>query len=138
MGYYAITVREVGSRNPIPLTYGLEYVDRFYQVSYQLGKHDRLWCQIGWTTHYSKNTKVCMNLLTNPQYSYKQVFISFLVNHGPQMLTTSDLMTLFESLGNVCERRYLKPTLLVFLGSPRLAQNGHLGEFCYYSKSSGF
>ena len=76
--------------------------------------------------------------LTKPQYSYKQASISCFVNHGPQMLTASVLMVLFEPLGHVCDPRYLKPTILAFFGSPRLAQNGHFGLFCYYSQNIGF
>ena len=71
--------------------------------------------------------------LTTPQPSYKQASISCLVNHGPQMLTASVLMVLFEPLGYDCDPRYLKPTILAFLGTPRLAQNRQFGIFYYYS-----
>ena len=70
---------------------------------------------------------------TKPQYCYKQASIFGFVNHGPQMLTASVLMVLFEPLGYECDLRYLKPTILEFFGSPSLAQNGHFGLFCYYS-----
>ena len=55
------------------------------------------------------------------QYSNKQASISFLVNHGPQILATSILMTLLDCLGHVCELRYLKPTIFAFFGSLKLA-----------------
>ena len=71
--------------------------------------------------------------MTKPQYSYKQAFIACFVNHGPQMLTGSVLMVLFEPFGHNWDLRYLKPTILAFLGTPRLAQNGQFGVFCYYS-----
>ena len=34
----------VGSRNLIPYSQGLQYVYRTYLGSYQLAKHERLWC----------------------------------------------------------------------------------------------
>ena len=68
--------------------------------------------------------------LTRPQYSYKQASISRFVNHGPTMLTASVLMVLFKPLGHDCDPRYLKPTILAFLGTPRLVQNGQFGLFC--------
>ena len=43
------------------------------------------------------------------------------------MLTASVLMVLFEPLGHDCDPRYLKPTILAFFGTSRLAQNGHFG-----------
>ena len=84
-------------------------------------------------THYNQKMKVITYYLTKPQYSYKQAFISCFVNHGSQTLTASILMVLFESLGHDCDPRYLKPTILAILGTPRLAQNGQFGVFCYYS-----
>ena len=69
--------------------------------------------------------------LTKPQYSYKQASILCFVNHGPQMLAI--LTDLFEPLGNDCDFRYLKPTILAFLGTPRLAQNSRFVVFSYYS-----
>ena len=56
--------------------------------------------------------------LIKPQYSYKQASFSFLVNHSPQVLITSVSMTLFESLGYICNPRYIKPTILAFLVVP--------------------
>ena len=81
---------------------------------------------------FSKKIEVVTCYLTKPQYSYKQASISCFVNHGPQMLTASVLMVLFEPLGYECDLRYFKPTILEFFGSPSLAQNGHFGLFCYY------
>ena len=81
----------------------------------------------------SQKMKVVTNHLTKLRYSYKQAFISCFINHGPQMLTTSVLMILFEPLGHNCDPRYLKPTILAFLGIPRLAKNGRFIIFCYYS-----
>ena len=49
----------------------------------------------------------------------EQASISCFVNHGPQLLAASVLMVLFEPLGHDCDPRYLKPTILVFLGTPR-------------------
>ena len=40
--------------------------------------------------------QVVTNYLTKPQYSYTQASISFLVNHGPQILTASVFITLFK------------------------------------------
>ena len=34
-------------------------------------------------------------------------------------------MVLIQSFGHVFDLQYLKPTILVFFGSPRLVQNGH-------------
>ena len=85
----------------------------------------------------SQKIEVITNYLTKPQYSYKQASISCFVNHGPQMLTTSVLMSLFEPLGQDCDNRYLKPTILAILGIPRLAKNGQFWVFCYYSSNSG-
>ena len=39
---------------------------------------------------------------------------------------------------NDCDPRYLKPTILAFLGTPRLAQNGQFGVFYYLSYKNGF
>ena len=75
---------------------------------------------------------------TNLPYSYKQASISCFVNHGPQMLTASVLMVLFEPLGYDCDPRYLKPIILALLGTPRLAQNRQFGVFCYFSYRNGF
>ena len=69
-------------------------------------------------------------LVDKPQYSYKQTSISFFVNHGPQTLITLVLMILFEALGHVCDPRCLKLTILAFIGTPGLAQNGQFGVFC--------
>ena len=74
---------------------------------------------------------------TKPQYSYKQASISCFVNSGPQMLTASVLMVLFEPLSHVCDLWYLKPTILPFLGAPRLAQNVQFGEFAIIAKIVG-
>ena len=52
--------------------------------------------------------------LSKPQYTYKQVSISFFVNNGPQMWSTSVLMVLLKSLGHVYDYRYLEPTILAF------------------------
>ena len=108
----------------------LECIVWTYLGSYQLVKHDRLWFWKDWITHYTRKMEVVTYYLTKPQYSYKQASISCFVNHGPQMLTASVLMVLFEPLGHDCDPRYLKPTILAFLGTPRLAQNGQFGVFC--------
>ena len=65
--------------------------------------------------------------------SYLQQKGLYLVSRkiGPQMLITSVLMTLFDSLCHVCEPRYLEPTILTLFGIPRLAQNCHFGVFCF-------
>ena len=47
-------------------------------------------------------------------------------------------MILFEPLGYDCDPRYLKPTILAFFGTPRLAQNRQFGVFCYLSYRNGF
>ena len=52
----------------------------------------------------------------------KQASISFLVNHGLQMLTSSVLMTLFQSLDHIWDPKYLNPIILAFFGSLRLSQ----------------
>ena len=70
--------------------------------SYQLVKHDRLWCLIGWAAHFSKKMEVVDCFMPKSQYGYKQASISIPVNPGPQTLTTSVLMALFKALGNVC------------------------------------
>ena len=82
--------------------------------------------------------EVLTSYLTKPKYRYKHASISCFVNHGPQMLTASVLLVLFEPLVHDCDPRYLKPTILAFFGSPSLAQNGHFGPFCYYSWNIGF
>ena len=69
--------------------------------------------------------------LTKLQYSYKQVSISFFINQGPKILAASILMVLFEALSHIYDLRYLKSTILAFLATPRLAQNGQFGVFCY-------
>ena len=69
--------------------------------------------------------------MTKPQYSSKQASISCFVNHGPQMLTASVLMVLFEPLGHDCDPRYLKPTYLALLSTLGLAQNGQFLVFFY-------
>ena len=66
-------------------------------------------------------------LLTKPQYSYKQASISFLVNHGLKMLTTTVSIVLFESFGYAYSPRYLKPTIWRCFGCSRLTQNGQFG-----------
>ena len=43
------------------------------------------------------------------------------------------LMALFDFLGRVSDFRFSKPTILAFFDSSRLAQNGHVGIFCYWS-----
>ena len=43
-------------------------------------------------------------------------------------------MVLFEPLGHVCDPRYLKPTILAFLGTPRLAENSQFWVFCQITK----
>ena len=87
--------------------------------------------QIDW--HYRQRMEVFTNYLTNPQYSYKHASISFFVNLAPQMFTTLVSMVLFDALGHDCDPRYLEPDILASLGTPRLAQNGQFGVFCYYS-----
>ena len=62
--------------------------------------------------------EVGIHYLTKPQYYYKQASISFFVNHGLQMLTSSVLMTLFESLGHVWDPRYLKELFWHFSVAP--------------------
>ena len=64
----------------------------------------------------SQKIEVITNYLTKLQYSNKQASISCFVNHGPQMFTTPVLMSLFEPLGQDCDNRYLKPTILAILG----------------------
>ena len=50
-----------------------------------------------------------------PQFSYKQAAISFFVNHGTKLLSTSVLMVLFDVLLLVCDPRNLKLIILAFL-----------------------
>ena len=61
-----------------------------------------------------KKIKVVTDYLTKLQYSYKQASISCFVNNGPQMLTTSVFVGLFEVLGHDCGPRYLKLTMCHF------------------------
>ena len=61
--------------------------------------------------------------LIKPQYSYKQVSISYFVNHGPQMLTALVEMVPFKPRGHIYDPRYSEQTILTFLGIPRLAEN---------------
>ena len=75
--------------------------------------------------------------LTQPQYSYKQASILCFVNHGPQMLTTSVLLVLFETLSHIFTPDTKKATILAFLGAPRLAQNGQFGIFATKAKLLG-
>ena len=70
---------------------------------------------------FPKKIQVVTYYLLKPQYGYKQASISFFVNHGPQILNASVLMVLFELLGYGCDPWYLKPTILAFVGTPRLA-----------------
>ena len=52
---------------------------------------------------------------------------------------TSVLIDLFESMGHLCDPQYLKPILLAFFGSPRLAQNGNFwGYFSIRAKVVGY
>ena len=76
---------------------------------------------------FTQKMEVLTYYLTKPQYSYKQASISCFVNHGPQMLTASVLMVLFERMGHDCDPRYLKQTILVVLGTPQFDQNGQFG-----------
>ena len=46
----------------------------------------------------SQNIEVVTYPLLKTQYSYKQAYISFFVNRGPQMLTFSVIMVLFNFL----------------------------------------
>ena len=69
--------------------------------SYQFVKHDSLWCLTGWAAHFPEKMEVVDCCMPNSQYGYKQASISFFVNHGPQTLTTSVLIALFEAFGNV-------------------------------------
>ena len=69
----------------------------------------------------------------NLQYSYKQASISFSVHQGPQMLAISVLIVLSESFVHVCELRYLRSTILAFLGSPRLVQTSRYVVACFQS-----
>ena len=70
---------------------------------------------MGWTSHYNEKMKVVTNYMTKPQHSFKQAFISFLVNHGPQILVTSVSMVRYVLFGHVFDPRAIKPTLLAFL-----------------------
>ena len=72
--------------------------------------------------------------MTKTQYSYKRASISFLVNHGPQILTTSVYMTLFQSLDRVCDPRYLKLTILSFWVAPDFPKMVTLGYFAIGAK----
>ena len=128
----------VGSGYPISYRKGLHCVLRIQLGTYQLVKDDRLIFWKGWTSHLYKKMEVVTFYLTKPQYSYKQVSISCFVNHGPQMLTASVLIVLFDPLGHDCDLRYYIPTIFTFLGTPRIALNGQFGLFCYYSYNSGF
>ena len=58
---------------------------------------------------------------------------SFFINNGLQRLTITVSINLCESLGHICNPRYLKAIILAFFGYPRLTKNGHFGVFCYYS-----
>ena len=51
---------------------------------------------------FSQKMEVVDCCMPKSQYGYKQASISIPVNPGPQTLTTSVLMALFEALGNVC------------------------------------
>ena len=62
----------------------------------------------------SRKIEVVTNYLIKLQSCYEQSSISFFINHGPQVLTTSVLMVLYESLGHVCNLRYAKATIYVF------------------------
>ena len=70
---------------------------------------------------FSKKIQVVTYYLTKPQFSYNQASISYFVNHGPQILNASVLMVLFELLCYGCDLWYLKPTILTFLGKPKMA-----------------
>ena len=77
------------------------------------------------------------SLILESQYSYIWASISYLVNHGPQTLTASVLLFLFDSLGHVRDPRYLKQFIFVFSGSVRLGQNGNFGYFGILAKIVG-
>ena len=67
--------------------------------------------------------------LTQPQYSYKQASILCFVNHGPQMLTISVLLVLFETLSHIVTPDTKKATILAFQvppGQPKMASLGFL------------
>ena len=70
---------------------------------------------MGWTNHYPPKMEVVTCYLTKPQYCYKQASIPCFVNHGPEMLTASVLMAMFEALSHDCYLRYLKLTILAFV-----------------------
>ena len=72
--------------------------------------------------------------LIKPQYGYKQVSISFFVNHGLQMLTSSVLMTLFESLGHVWDPQYSIPIILAFSVTPNYPKWAIFGYFAIGAK----
>ena len=48
------------------------------------------------------------------------------------MLASLVLMELFKPLGHDYDSRYLKQTILAFLGTARLAKNGKYGVFWNY------
>ena len=81
---------------------------------------------------------VVAHYLTKAQYNYKQATISLFGEHDAQKLTNSVLIVVFKSLGHVCDIRYSKPTILEFLVTLRLAQNGKFWVFRYNSQSIGF
>ena len=81
--------------------------------------------------------KVVTCYLTKPQYCYKQAFMFGFVNHGPQMLTASVLMVLFEPLGHDCDPRYLKLTIRHFSGLPGKPKIANLGYFAIIAKTVG-
>ena len=54
------------------------------------------------------------------------------------MLTTSAFMFLFKSLDHLSDPRYLKPNILAFFDSPRLAQKDTFEYFVIRVKVVGF
>ena len=54
-GYFAIRAKKGIYWDPIARNKELENVCCTYLGSYQLLKHDKVWCWMGWTNHYPKN-----------------------------------------------------------------------------------
>ena len=66
----------------------------------------------------------------------KNFFLVFRIPWSPNY--TSDLMPWFDSVGHICDLRYLQLTNLAYVGSPRLSQSGQFGGILLLWQRSGF
>ena len=105
----------------------LECILCSYVGSYQLNNHISIWFWVDWITYYPKNGGNYALLDKTPMLLQTGFYLMFRKPWLPN-LNHSDFKNSARALVHECDPSYLKPIILTFLGTSRLAQNGQFGE----------